>query len=173
MKHFVFAAFLTLFSVQASAQEQSPEMIRFAKAIGIYEQVDAQKAALSAQTSDLGQQYIQQIMAAVPEAPEGLEQDLRGAFGTMSSRIAELIDTNQAVGTYLDLIAGELSKKEIKKVTKFYESALGQKFTGANSRVMADWTTSFNEDLNTRAGAVIETYVADLKAIVGRYAPSE
>jgi ABC-type transporter MlaC component len=171
MKHLVITAILAVFAVQTGAQEQNPQMVRLAKAIGIYEQIDEQKEALTTQTTDLGQQYIEQILAAVPEAPAGLKEDLDGAFGKMSASIGGLIDTDQVAGTYMSLMEKELSAREIKKVTKFYESPVGKKFTDANTRVMVDWTKDFSESINERAGGVIETYIADLKQIVGRYQP--
>ena len=143
-------------------------MLRFAKAIGIYDQIEAQKAALNSQTTNVGGQYVAQILSSFPDLSEQFKDDIDRAYNQFLGNTADYIDTESAVASYLGLVSERMTKKEIKKVTKFYESALGKKFTQTNTEVAGDWTRSFMEDAQEKVSAAMQSYTQRLQEIVAK-----
>lgn len=168
MRQLVFAIVLLCASHTGWADSSDPDMLRFARAIGIYEQVEAQKQALEGQAAEVGKQYVAQILSAFPELPKVHTDAIDAAYNEFIADADLYIDTQTAVSSYLDLVAEQLTIKEIRKVTKFYESSVGKKYTEANTAIAGDWTRSFMEEAQSRAADSVRSYTEALQGIVAK-----
>jgi hypothetical protein len=167
-KVFFTVLLITSFSVQAEVASKQ-ELLRFAKAIGIYEQIEEQKAAVDSQGLQAAQQYAQQIMASTPGLPEEFSKDLERELQIYMSNIGSIIDTDFAVKTYIELISKKLSSKEILQLTEFYESELGRKYTKSNTEIMGDWTNAFLADVDKKIMVQLQSFTKNLMASAASY----
>jgi hypothetical protein len=81
-------------------------------------------------------------------------------------KTANLIDTESAVSTYIELISKELSEKEIKKILEFYKSEVGIKYSQTNIKITPEWTKSFMDNINQKLMADIRQFAENLKKII-------
>ena len=91
------------------------KLLELAKVTGIYEQVEQQKTALKEQGGQTANQYAKQLFAAIPQLPPEFKADFQNEFNNYMKNIANIIDTDLAVNTYIDLIGNELSEDDIEK----------------------------------------------------------
>ncbi len=161
-------ALLFVQAVQAESISRQ-EMLRFTKAVGIYEQIEEQKMAIQAQGAQAAQQYAQQISASAPGLPDEFKLDMQHEMEIYMSKVAGLIDTDFAVDTYIDLISKKLSASEIKGLTEFYESDLGKKFTQSNTEIMNDWTLAFMGDFDKKMMVHLQSFTNNLMAKASNY----
>ena len=158
------------FSISSQAGEtDKDQLIRFAKAVGIYEQIEEQKIAIQAQGAQAAQQYVKQIMASTPGLPHQFNNDMEDEMKVYMSNLASLIDTDFAVDAYINLISKKLTSSEIQKLTEFYESDLGKKFTRSNTEIMGDWTLEFMGDFDRKMVAHLQSFVTNLMAKASNY----
>ena len=169
----VFAVVL-FFSISAQADTTSKEqLLRFAKAVGIYEQIEEQKVAMQAQGAKAAQQYAQQITASTPGLPDQFKKDVEDEMTVYMSSIASLIDTDFAVDAYIELISKKLTATEIQKLTEFYESDLGKKFTRSNTEIMGDWTLAFLGDFDQKLMVHLQNFINNLMAKAASYSKAQ
>ncbi len=155
-------------SVQAEAANKE-RLLRFAKSVGIYQQIEEQKLAVQQQGAQVAQQYVQQITASTPDLPDQFMQDMEEEMNLYLSNVASLIDAEVAVDAYTNLISKKLSASEIEELTVFYESELGQKFTQSNTEIMGDWTLTFMEDFDQKLMVHLQSFVNNIMAKASNY----
>ena len=85
------------------------------------------------------------------------------------SNLQMILNTEHLVNTYIDLISVKLSFEEVSKLTEFYESDLGRKFTRSNIEVMGDWTKAFMSDFESTMTTSLESFTNNLMAKAARY----
>nr|VFK37754.1 MAG: hypothetical protein (DUF2059) [Candidatus Kentron sp. TC]VFK51419.1 MAG: hypothetical protein (DUF2059) [Candidatus Kentron sp. TC] len=150
-------------------QASKEQLLRLVKAVGIYEQLEEQKTALQAHGSQAAKQTAQQIKASVPGLPEEFAKDSEYEFAVYMSNLQMILNTEHLVNTYIDLISVKLSFEEVSKLTEFYESDLGRKFTRSNIEVMGDWTKAFMSDFESTMTTSLESFTNNLMAKAARY----
>jgi len=171
---FTVLALTFFFTLPVQANTASKEqLLRFARASGIYEQIEEQKVAMQSQGCQAAQQYAQQIKASIPGLPKQFSKDMAAEMEVYISNLAELIDTKFAVNTYIELISKKLSATEIDKLTAFYESELGIKYTRSNTEIMGEWTTVFMGDLDKKMMVHLQDFVNNLMAKASSYGKQE
>lgn len=166
----VFLVVAIIFSVFAQADTMNNEQLkRFARAIGIYEQIEEQKAVIQAQGVQTAQQYAQQITVSIPGLPDQFKKDIEDEMKVYISNLSSMIDIDFAVDAYIKLISKKLTATEIQKLTEFYESELGKKFTRSNTEIMGDWTLVFMQDLDQKMMGYLQTFTNNLMAKASSY----
>ncbi|MES9857203.1 MAG: DUF2059 domain-containing protein [Sedimenticola sp.] len=166
----LLTSLVIFFSVSAQAETANREqLLRFANAVGMYDQIEEQKVALNQQGAQAAQQYAQQIAASTPGLPEQFEKDLSDEMAVYMSNISTLIDTDFAVNTYLNLISKKLTMTDVEKLTEFYESNLGKKYTQSNKEVMGPWTVTFMGDFDKKLLVHLQTFTSNLMAKASSY----
>jgi hypothetical protein len=166
----VCALLVILTSLPALADTANREqLLRFAKVIGIYDQIEEQKVALQAQGALSAQQYAQRIASSNPGLPVQFKKDMEDEMKVYMSNIATLIDTDFMVDAYIKLISEKLSAEEIQKLIEFYESDLGKKFTHSNTEVMGDWTKAFMGDFDKKMMVYLQRFTNNLMAKASVY----
>ncbi|MDG2071339.1 MAG: hypothetical protein P8J55_06345 [Pseudomonadales bacterium] len=176
MSILIFTVLALTFSFTLPVQSNTAskeQLLRFARASGIYEQIEEQKVAMQSQGGQAAQQYAQQIKASIPGLPEQFSKDMAAEMEVYMSNLAELIDTKFAVNTYIELISKKLSATEIDKLTAFYESELGIKDTRSNTEIMGEWTTVFMGDLDKKMMVHLQDFVKNLMAKASSYGKQE
>lgn len=172
MKNLISLLFSLSVLVSLSAQAENLEneqLLRFAKAIGIYEQIEEQIVAVQSQGAQAAQQYAQQITTSIPGLPEEFSKYMEHEFEIYMSNIASLVDTEFAVNTYIQLISEKLTAQEINRLTEFYESDLGKKFTRSNTEIMGDWTKAFMGDFDKKLIIHLQRFTNNLLAKAESY----
>ena len=164
----VLALIFFTFPVQADTASKE-QLLRFAKVIGIYEQIEEQKLAIQAQGSQIAQQYAQQIEASIPGLPEQFSKDMAAEMEKYMSNLGEVIDTEFAVNTYIELISKKLSATEIEQLIAFHESDLGIKYTQSNTDIMHEWTVVFMGDFDEKMMFHLENFTNNLMEITSNY----
>lgn len=164
---FLLTAFISL-SVEADVKNRE-ELIRFAKAVGLYEQIEEQKVSVQTHGGKAAQQYARQIAASNPELPDQFKKDMEDEMKIYMSNLASLIDTDFAVDVYIKLISQKLSLMEIQKLTEFYESDLGKKFARSNTEIMRDWTSAIIGDFDKKIMVHLQSFINNLKAKASSY----
>lgn len=157
----------------ASAHADTPshdDLLRLARAAGMYEQIEAQKEALRNQGAGAGKQYIEQISAALPGLPKQFYRDVDAELKVLMDGMAALIDTDKAIKIYAELLAAHLSADEVRSLSEFYESPLGQAYTRANIAIMAAWSEALMRDAETQTAALLQRYMDNLVAKAYTYA---
>ena len=166
IKLLTVGAVLTL-CVNAHASEGYLE--KFARAMGLYEQIDAQIAMVDAQGRQLATQYSKQLLSSGLELSESSRAELSTAYESfVSNELPALINSDETVAVYLDLISAKMSKEEIEAVTTFYESELGKKFTQENAMAMSEWSETLMLDVNTKMAAALSKHSEELVEIATR-----
>ncbi|MCP4487101.1 MAG: hypothetical protein GY820_07255 [Gammaproteobacteria bacterium] len=172
MKHLLSASIALIFFFTLSAQADTAsrdQLLRFVKAIGIYEQLDEQKIALKSHGGKAAKQYAEQIKASIPELPEQFSIDLESEMAVYMSNISNLIDTDFAVNTYIDLISKKLTSSEVQQLIEFHESDLGRKYTRSNTEITGEWTTQFMGDMDKKLMINLQAFADNLMAKVSSY----
>jgi len=171
---FTALALIFFFMLPVQADTTSKEqLLRFAKATGIYEQIEEQKVAIQSQGGQAAQQYAQQIKASIPGLPEQFSKDMAAEMEVYMSNLAGLIDTEFAVKTYIELISKKLSATEIEKLIEFYESDLGIKYTRSNTEIMSEWTIAFMGDFDKKMMVHLQNFTNNLMAKASSYGQQE
>lgn len=172
MKFLPKSLFITIlcfaFPIHAETVDKD-ELLKFAKAIGIYEQVEAQKLALQTRGAQAAQKYVQQISTSMPRLPKQFYQDMEEEMKIYMSNTNSLIDTDFAVDIYIDLISKKLSRSDIEQLTEFYDSELGKKYVKSNIEIMGDWSALFMKDLEKKMLVHLQSFANNLLAKIATY----
>lgn len=144
---FMIVAIL-LFSTAVSADAANrAQLIRFAKALGLYEQIEAQKVGIEQQARQVAIDYAQEINASIGSLPPEFTDYVKVEIDVYMSNVRVLVDPNLTVDIYLRLVSQKLSRSEIQQLTVFYESDLGQKFTRANTQITPRWMGEIDDKI--------------------------
>lgn len=155
------------FTTLASAGEAHLE--RFARAMGLYEQIEAQKAMIDAQGRQLATRYQEQLISSGLAMSESSRMELSSVYENfVVNELSAIIDSESIVNVYLDLISARMTQVEIEEVTTFYESEVGKKFTQENSVVMGEWSQILMLDVNKKMAAALSKHSEELVEIATR-----
>jgi len=141
-------------------------MKEFVKYTGIIEQIEAQKITIAEQSEGTAKSIMSQITSGMGELPAPINDMFQKESIRFMKKTANLIDTESAVSTYIELISKELSEKEIKKILEFYKSEVGIKYTQTNIKITPEWTKSFMDNINQKLMADIRQFAENLKKII-------
>lgn len=174
MKHvaLLLSAISMLFCVNAYSDEIDPEFIRFAKVIHMHEQIDEQIQALRVRSEKAGQMYTQQVFNSFSAMPDDLKARFLEEAKVYVSNVHSSLDADYAVNKYIELISKKMAVDEIKKVTEFYESDVGRKYTEVNTAIMGEWAVAFMGEFDRKLKLHLKNYADKLAEVALEYKKS-
>ncbi len=139
---------IILFTPAHAEKASKEDLMRFMKAIGMYDMIEKQKLVMK---KNAGKILHKQIQAFADE------QDLRAFFKYIdpelqkfAKSISQTLDTDFAINTYMNMLSEHLTASEIQELTKYYEAGLGKKLISAQQKIVGPWTQAFTEDQNRK-----------------------
>ncbi|MDH3997390.1 MAG: DUF2059 domain-containing protein [Desulfuromonadales bacterium] len=170
MKKLYFSiSFLVLFILPSLclANEASHEkLLELARVTGIYEQIEESKKSIAAQGEKLGRQLEDQIIAQFSEMPPELTLVFHKEFEQYMTTIADFIDAETVVNSYMELISPKLSADEVDAIISFYNSEIGKKYSQSNIEITSEWSASMYEGVDTKIAAALQVFMQNFSAAV-------
>ena len=147
-----------------SSDDNTQALRHLAKVSGMYEQIDKQKQALKQQSAQAAHQIINQISMQFPHMPQEYNEFSKAQTVILLEGISDLIDTEKAVATYVNLASDKFSNDELQQVIAFYESEAGQNFVKTNTALTGEWTTIMAKDMNQQVMLNLQDFSQKIKA---------
>ncbi len=149
-------------SVPALAEQANQnEMERFMKSIGMYDTFEAQRVALKKRVQTMMQRQIQAI--AKQKDMQGFVELLGPEMREYARKAAQIADPEFSANSFMRLLSAKLTAKEIRELTKFYETGVGKKFIDVQREIYGPWSQAIAENQSKKLEIVMLEYVQAIK----------